>query len=133
MIAVAMEGAGVAKAVLSEGSPVRYLEIRGISDYAGPDKNDGWHDYAANAAAAFTIGFLRSRPFPPGPPPEQDTGQTKAASTLVMIAQSLLSISADELMPVLDDDARRGQLEFLHLDFTDLVQNKAFTDPQAAA
>jgi len=28
----------------------------------GRDKNDGWHDYAA--AAAFTIGFLRSRPVP---------------------------------------------------------------------
>jgi nucleoside phosphorylase len=133
MVAVAMEGAGVAKAVLSASNPPRYLEIRGISDYAGPDKNDGWHDYAANAAAAFTIGFLRSRPFPPGPPPEQNTGQTKAASTLVMIAQSLRSISADELMPVLDDGDKSGQLEFLHLDFTDLVQNKAFTDPQAAA
>lgn len=130
MVAIAMEGAGVAMAVLSTSSPPCYLEIRGISDYAGPDKNDGWHDYAANAAAAFTIGFLRSRPFPP---PEQNAAQTKAASTLVMIAQSLRSISADELMPVIDDDAKQGQLEFLHLDFTDLVQNKVFTDQQAAA
>jgi nucleoside phosphorylase len=71
MVAVAMEGAGVAKAVLSAVNPPRYLEIRGISDYAGPEKNDGWHEYAANAAAAFTIGFLRSRPLPPGPPPEE--------------------------------------------------------------
>src|SRR5713226_6380663 len=117
MIAVAMEGAGVAKAVLSEGSPVRYLEIRGISDYAGPDKNDGWHEYAANAAAAFTIGFLRSRPFPPGPPPEEAAGKAQAVPTLVMIAQSLRPISAAELMPILDEDAKRGQLEFLHLDF----------------
>jgi hypothetical protein len=30
--------------VLSAGNPPRYLEIRGISDYAGPDKNDGWHE-----------------------------------------------------------------------------------------
>ena len=44
MIAVAMEGAGVAKAVKSEGNPPRYLEVRGISDYAGPDKHDGWHE-----------------------------------------------------------------------------------------
>lgn len=133
MIAVAMEGAGVAKAVLSEGGPVRYLEIRGISDYAGPDKHDGWHEYAANAAAAFTIGFLRSRPFPPGPPPEQSAGQATPAATLVLIAQSLRSISAEELLPALDEDAKRGELEFLHLDFTDLVQNKVFADPAAAA
>jgi nucleoside phosphorylase len=133
MVAVAMEGAGVAKAVLSTGTPPRYLEIRGISDYAGPDKTDGWHEYAANAAAAFTIGFLRSRPFPPGPPPEQSSGKTQASPTLVMIAQSLRPISAEELMPILDEDAKRGQLEFLHLDFTDLVKNKVFAEPQTAA
>jgi nucleoside phosphorylase len=133
MIAVAMEGAGVAKAVLSEGSQVRYLEIRGISDYAGPDKNDGWHEYAANAAAAFTIGFLRSRPFPPGPPPEYTPGQAKTAATLVLVAQSLRPIPADELMPALDEDMKRGELEFLPLDFTDLVRNKSFTDPETAA
>ena len=133
MIAVAMEGAGVAKAVLSEGTPVRYLEIRGISDYAGPDKNDGWHDYAANAAAAFTMGFLRSRPFPPGPPPEESVSKANAVATLVLVAQSLRKISAEELMPALDEEAKRGELEFLHLDFTDLVRNKAFTDPDTAA
>lgn len=132
MIAVAMEGAGVAKAVLSEGSPVRYLEIRGISDYAGPDKHDGWHEYAANAAAAFSIGFLRSRPFPPGPPPEQIAGQAMPVPTLVLIAQSLRPISAEELMPALGEDTKRGELEFLHLDFTDLVRNKVFTDPESA-
>jgi nucleoside phosphorylase len=133
MVAVAMEGAGVAKAVLSEGSPPRYLEIRAISDDAGPAKNDDWHEYAANAAAAFTIGFLRSRPFPPGPPPEQSHGPTKATATLVLTAQSLRPIAADELMPALDEDTKRGELEFLPLDFTDLVRNKSFTDPEAAA
>jgi nucleoside phosphorylase len=133
MVAVAMEGAGVAKAVLIAGNPPRYLEIRGVCDYAGPKKNDAWHDYAANAAAAFTIGFLRSRPFPPGSPPEQAAAKPKSAPTLVMIAQSLRPISAEELMPVLDPDANRDELEFLHLDFTDLVKNKVFTDPQEAA
>ena len=108
MIAVAMEGAGVAKAVLSEGYSPRYLEIRGISDYAGPDKHDGWHEYAANAAAAFTIGFLRSRPFPPGPPPEQGAGQAKAVASLVLVAQSLRPISAEELTAALDEDAKHG-------------------------
>jgi hypothetical protein len=42
-------------------------------------------------------------------------------------------ISADELIAVLDEDMKRGHLEFLHLDFTDLVWNKILTDPQVAA
>jgi nucleoside phosphorylase len=133
MIGVAMEGAGAAKGALSHGNPPRYLEIRGVCDYAGPDKNDGWHEYAANAAAAFTFGFLRSRPFPPGPHPEEVAGQTKPVATLVLTAQSLRAISADEIMPALDEETKKGELEFFPLDFTDLVQNKTFTDPEAAA
>jgi nucleoside phosphorylase len=133
MLAVAMEGAGVARAVLSDGSPPRYLEIRGISDYAGPDKNDGWHEYAADAAAAFAIGFLRSRPFPPGPPPERAPSTDKAPATVVLSAQSLRKIGADELTPAHDEGTKRGEIQFLPLDFTDLVHNKAFSDPEAAA
>jgi hypothetical protein len=133
MVAVAMEGAGVAKAVLSTGTPPRYLEIRGVSDYAGPEKNDGWHEYAANAAAAFTVGFLRSRPLAPGSPPQQGASQENSAPTMVVIAQSFRGISADEVMAVLDEDMKRGHLDFIHLDFTDLVRNRILTDPQVAA
>jgi nucleoside phosphorylase len=133
MVAVAMEGAGVAKAVLSDSSPPRYLEIRGISDYAGPKKNDGWHDYAANAAAAFTIGFLRSHPIPPEATPKQAAGKANAAPTLVIIAQSLRPVASEELIPVLGPDTKLGELEFLHLDFTDLVKSNAVTHPQVAA
>ncbi len=133
MVGVAMEGAGAAKSVLSSATPPRYLEIRGVSDCAGPDKNDGWHEYAANAAAAFTIGFLRSRPFPPGPPPEDEAVEARAAATLVLTAQSLRSISAQEIMPALDEEAKRGELELLPLDFTDLVENKVLTNPEWAA
>ncbi|WP_425619073.1 SAVED domain-containing protein [Anatilimnocola sp. NA78] len=132
MIGVAMEGAGAAKGVLSSGDPPRYLEIRGVSDYAGPDKNDGWHEYAANTAAAFTIGFLRSRPFPPGPPPEEFS-EAKPVATLVMTAQSLRPISKQEILPALDEATRHGELEFFYLDFLDLVNNKSITDPEAAA
>lgn len=134
MIGVAMEGAGAAKGALSSGDPPpRYLEIRGVSDYAGPDKSDGWHEYAANAAAAFTIGFLRSRPIPPGPLPEEEAAPAKTTATLVLTAQSLRSISAEELMPALDEVTKQGELEFFHLDFTDLVKNKVFTEPETAA
>lgn len=133
MLAVAMEGAGVARAVLTVDRHPRYLEIRGVSDYAGPDKNDGWHEYAANAAAAFAIGFLKQKPIPPGPPPEDRPGKAAEAPTLIISAQSLRQIGVGELLPALDPSAQRHELEFLPLDFTDLVENKAITDPEAAA
>ncbi len=133
MLAVAMEGAGVARAVLTVDRHPRYLEIRGISDYAGPDKNDGWHEYAANAAAAFAFGFLKGKPIPPGPPPEERAGAAAEAPTLVISAQSLRPIELGEFLPALDSSAQRRELEFLPLDFTDLAPNKAVTDPEAAA
>src|SRR5262249_19588123 len=42
-------------------------------------------------------------------------------------------IAADELMTALDEDTKRGELEFFPLDFTDLVANKVLSDPEAAA
>jgi nucleoside phosphorylase len=133
MVAVAMEGAGVAKAVLSDAHPPRYLEIRGISDYAGPDKNDGWHEYAANSAAAFAIGFLRDRPLAPGPPPDRNSAKDPHAATLVLSAQSLRTVSADEAVAALSDDLKQGELQVLPLDWTDLVENKVFAQPDIAA
>jgi nucleoside phosphorylase len=65
LLAVAMEGAGVAGAARKHTHPPRFIEIRGISDFADDQKDDNWHAYAANAAAAFTIGLLRSRPIKP--------------------------------------------------------------------
>ncbi|MCP4696108.1 MAG: NACHT domain-containing protein, partial [Gammaproteobacteria bacterium] len=66
IIAAAMEGAGMARAALNDNSSKPgFLEIRGISDYANADKNDDWHHFAAEAAAAFTIRFLRSGPVQP--------------------------------------------------------------------
>ena len=54
-----MEGAGVALAV--SDSATEWIEIRGISDYADETKSDDdWRGYAADAAAAFFVGFLRT-------------------------------------------------------------------------
>jgi nucleoside phosphorylase/tetratricopeptide (TPR) repeat protein len=60
MKAVAMEGAGVAQACKRAG--LGFLEIRGISDLADQQKDDGWHVYAAQAAALFCRLFLQSHP-----------------------------------------------------------------------
>lgn len=65
LLATAMEGAGVARAALMDSNRSRFLEVRGVSDYAGPGKNDDWHEYAATAAAVFLFEFLKSRPISP--------------------------------------------------------------------
>jgi non-specific serine/threonine protein kinase len=65
LMALAMEGAGVARAAVTSYDRPRFLEVRGISDYASPEKNDDWHGFAANAAAGYLFGLLRTRPLPP--------------------------------------------------------------------
>ena len=48
LLAVAMEGAGVGRAAMLDKDRPRFLEVRGICDYADSKKNDGWHEFAAN-------------------------------------------------------------------------------------
>jgi len=63
LIAVAMEGVGVARAAHYNLERPRFLEIRGVSDFADRYKRDKWRKFAANAAAAFAIGMLRTQTF----------------------------------------------------------------------
>ena len=65
LLAVGMEGAGVARAASHQTPPTRFLEVRSICDYGNDQKNDDWQAYAAEAAVAFIISLLRSRPVPP--------------------------------------------------------------------
>ncbi len=133
LAAVAMEGAGVVRAARNypHGQPPRFLEIRGICDFADPNKNDDWHEYAANAAAAFTIGWLRDRPVPP-----RAVGQPLRKKTekplLIICAQSLRVIAPDEILSGFDDDLKRRDRETVSLDFTRYVQRGVFTEPESA-
>ncbi|AVH68381.1 SAVED domain-containing protein [Nostoc sp. 'Peltigera membranacea cyanobiont' N6] len=130
LLAVAMEGAGVARAAANHTNPPRFLEIRGISDFADAQKNDNWHGYAANAAAAFTIGLLRSRPIPPLAAVK--TARTVETPLLILRAQSLRAIAPDEVIKSFGDDLKRREVETSLLDFTDLVANGVFTSPETA-
>lgn len=60
VIAVEMEGAGVAEAAMSNGRP--FFLVRGICDYANNSKNDKWHGYAAMAAATFAATLIEAMP-----------------------------------------------------------------------
>ncbi|CAN92439.1 Hypothetical WD-repeat protein alr2800 [Sorangium cellulosum So ce56] len=60
LVGLEMEGAGVTAALHSERHRPKFLMIRGVSDLAsGPSGSDDWRAYAADAAAAYTIGLLR--------------------------------------------------------------------------
>ncbi len=77
--AVEMEGLGAAEAIdlaRSNGDNVKFIMIRGVSDLPRPRKSvinssqsrerEKWKIYAADAAAAFTIGYIQSGlPTPP--------------------------------------------------------------------
>lgn len=54
--AVEMEGSGIADAAWNW--EIGYLVVRGISDYCDGNKNDDWQEYAAIAAAAYTIALI---------------------------------------------------------------------------
>lgn len=129
IIAVAMEGAGVARAALSQNPPAAFLEIRGVCDYANEEKNDNWQPYAANAAAAFTIGLLRSRPISPL---ESKPQEGKTAPLIVMRAQSLRPIAPDEMLGAFGKEFKGRDIETVSLDFTDLVSDDALAHPEEA-
>ncbi|WP_437839253.1 phosphorylase family protein [Sorangium sp. So ce1153] len=65
ILAIEMEGYGFSRAVWQSFERVRHLDIRGICDDASLSKGDGWHEYAAAAAARFAKHFLLDRPLEP--------------------------------------------------------------------
>lgn len=65
IVAIEMEGYGFSRAVWQSFEHVRHLDIRAICDDGSKDKNDGWHAYAAAAAAGFAKHFLLDRPLEP--------------------------------------------------------------------
>jgi nucleoside phosphorylase len=121
MLGVAMEAAGVAMAV--ENADVGFLEIRGVSDTADLTKDDAWHEYAANSAAAFTAGFLRSKPVSTlAERARMETSVEASKPPLTVIrAQSLRAIGSDEIFEAFSADMKLRDCETVTLDFTDLM------------
>lgn len=134
LLGVAMEAAGVAKAV--ENAGLTFLEIRGVSDAADLSKDDAGHSYAANAAAAFMAGLLRAHPVrSAGERAKRElAGTPKGRALCILRAQSLRAIDAREILAALPSDLGSRELETVGLDFTDLMtRDRRLTDPEAAA
>ena len=120
IIAVAMEGGGLARAA--------FLEIRGVCVFADEHKNDNWQPYAANAAAAFTVGLLRSMPISPL---EAKPQEGKTSPVIIMRAQSLRPIAPDELLGAFGNEFKGRDIETIVLDFTDFVRREVRQDTRA--
>jgi two-component system, cell cycle response regulator len=64
LIGVEMEGGGIATALHQSPSNAGFVMIRGVSDHADVKKNAArvkkWRPYAADAAAAYAVGLIRS-------------------------------------------------------------------------
>lgn len=132
IVAVAMEGTGMGRAALNNSPQPGFLEVRGICDFADEHKNDDWQSFAADAAAAFTAGLLRSRPIAPLQAKVQE-GSRDASPLLILRAESLRSVAADEVLAAFGDDLKGRDMETVALDFTDLVTGDVIADPEAAA
>lgn len=65
LIGLEMEGEGVFAAAFDRPQIPPTLVVRGICDMADERKSDDWQEYAAHAAAAFTVSFLKSGPVDP--------------------------------------------------------------------
>ena len=71
ILAIEMESAGVHRATRDK-TPM--LSIRGLSDIVGLRRQDAWTKYACASAAAFTRGYLRTRPVSVTHTPEPEMG-----------------------------------------------------------
>ena len=74
-LAIEMESAGVHRATRGK-TPM--LSIRGLSDIVGLKRHDAWTKYACASAAAFTRGYLRTRPIEIRQSPEPDADAKSA-------------------------------------------------------
>jgi nucleoside phosphorylase len=133
MLGVAMEAAGVAMAVAN--ADVSFLEIRGVSDTADATKDDAWHEYAANSAAAFTAGFLKSKPVLTLAEHSrlESSVQNSKPPLAVIQAQSLRAIRSDEILEAFSAEMKLRERETVMLDFTDLMKgDRNFGSPEIA-
>ena len=131
LAAVEMESFGVGEAAARSDNSSRFIAFRGISDYADESKNDDWQEYAADSAAAFTVGFLRSGAIPV----QVDTqSRHQTGKTLVAIRhQSMEPLDSRLNAASLPETLKSANVEEVVIDQTDLYHNGRLTNPMEAA
>jgi nucleoside phosphorylase len=122
LVGVAMEGAGVAQA--AENNQCGFLEIRGASDLGDKKKKDNkWRPFAAHAAAAFAIGFLKSKPVSPREELSNAARRNGVNPPLLVVrAQAQRHIRPDEILPTLSAQLRTRDIQSIAVDLTPDVE-----------
>jgi nucleoside phosphorylase len=118
MVGVAMEGAGVAQS--AENNQCGFLEIRGASDLGDKKKKDNkWRPFAAHAAAAFAVGFLKSKPVTPREELSDAARRTGVKPPLLVVrAQAQRHIRPDEILPTLSAQLQTRDIQSVAVDLT---------------
>lgn len=98
-----MEGSGIADAAWDVGRG--YLLVRGVSDYADPQKDDSWQPYAALAAAAYARAVIEH--LPPSPYGRKDVPPGAAAEVRLNPLESLVNrrVKVGPVVPVAHGNA----------------------------
>ena len=124
-----MESFGVALAASEWPDSPKFIAFRGICDYADDEKNDEWHEYAADSAAAFTVGLLRS-----GAISVPESIQHQIRRTLIAIRhhsmEPVAHVLNETLMP---ETLRLTKFVKIEINQTDLYDNGRLTNPVDAA
>jgi nucleoside phosphorylase len=118
LVGVAMEGAGVAQS--AENNQCGFLEIRGASDLGDKKKKDNkWRPFAAHAAAAFAIGFLKSKPVTPRAELLETERRAGGKPPLLVVrAQAQRQIRPDEILPTLRVQLHTRDIQSVAIDLT---------------
>lgn len=128
---IEMESFGVALAAANSFNRPRFLAIRGISDFANSQKNNDWHEYAADVAASFAIGFLRSGPVESL---ARVLIKERNANSLVAIRhQTMEPLLAHDISDSLPESLRHANTKEFLIDATDLYHNGQLSAPLEAA
>jgi nucleoside phosphorylase len=118
LVGVAMEGAGVAQS--AENNQCGFLEVRGVSDLGDErKKDDNWRPFAAHAAAAFAVGFLKSKPVTPRAELSDAAHRTGVKPPLLVVrAQAQRHIRPDEILPTLSAQLQTRDIQSVAIDLT---------------
>ena len=131
LIGIEMESYGVARAAAGRLYQPRFIAIRGVSDYADENKNDGSRELALKNAANFLVSFLETGVLPKDKPKPTDL---EVNDTFVAIHHLSLNKRAS-----IKATSQHDLLEYLGIDFkeisidqTDLYDNGVLVNPREA-
>lgn len=127
--AVEMESYGVGYAASFFKKRTRFIAVRGISDYANPEKDDSERATALNNAAHFLVGFLKTHTLPIDA--LQETQETLSRNLIVIHHLSLNSQESPNAISF-EDEYKQVQILPVIIDQTGFVKKNSLTTPRMA-